>query len=59
LDNLRKAWKEVVIKEEKESKVENKGPGNDKTVKKRGFFARFLERLAKENEKTGGQVCRA
>jgi hypothetical protein len=50
---------EVVIKEEKGSKVENKGPGNDKTVKKQGFFARFLERLAKENKKTGGQVCRA
>lgn len=28
-----------------------------RVVKKRGFFARFLKRLAKEHEKSGGQIC--
>lgn len=25
--------------------------------KKKGWFARFLERIAKESEKSGGQIC--
>jgi len=37
--------------------VKEKKPEGEKTVKKRGRFARFLERLAKENEKGGGQAC--
>jgi hypothetical protein len=36
----------------KEEKLEG-----EKTVKRRGWFARFLERLTKENEASGGQVC--
>ena len=37
--------------------MDEKKPEGKKTVKKRGRFARFLERLAKENEKRGGQAC--
>jgi hypothetical protein len=29
--------------------------GQDK--KKKGWFARFLERIAKENEESGGRIC--
>jgi len=26
-------------------------------TKKKGWFARFLERIAKESEKSGGRIC--
>jgi hypothetical protein len=54
-----KAQLEVLMVEEKGSKVKDKGQTEKEMVRKQGLFARFLERLAKENEKSGGQICGA
>jgi hypothetical protein len=37
--------------------VKEKKPQEENTGKKRGWFARFLERVAKENQERGGQAC--
>jgi hypothetical protein len=47
------------MEEEKGNQAKEKGPRDGKTARKPGFFARFLARLAKENEKSGGQICRS
>jgi predicted RNA-binding protein with RPS1 domain len=35
--------------------TDEKQKGRDK--KKKGWFARFLERIARESEKSGGRIC--
>jgi len=47
------------MEEEKGNKAKEKGQRDGKMVRKPGLFARFLARLAKENEKSAGQTCRA
>jgi hypothetical protein len=37
--------------------VKEKTTEEKKSDKKRGWFARLLERIAKENQELGGQAC--